>query len=165
MTALRTARLTLTPIGLDDAAFLLGLLNDPGWIANIGDRGVRDLEGARAYITDRLAGGTWFVARTSDEADGDAAVGVAGIVPTREGMDCPDLGYAILEAHAGKGYATEAAAAVLAYARSDMGLPRIAAITDPNNRASRHVLEKIGLSFEKLIDLPSYPDEPSAYYA
>jgi ribosomal-protein-alanine N-acetyltransferase len=158
--ALQTERLTLTPIGPDDAAFLLELLNDPGWIANIGDRGVRDVAGARAYIADRLAAGTWFVAR-----EGGVAVGMAGIVPTREGMDCPDLGYAILERHAGRGYATEAAAAVLAYAREKMRLPKVAAITDPKNQASRHVLEKLGLTFQKLIDLPSYPDEASAYYA
>jgi RimJ/RimL family protein N-acetyltransferase len=157
---LRTERLTLKPIGARDAAFLLELLNDPGWIANIGDRGVRDEAGAQSYITDRLAAGTWFVAH-----DGAAAVGMAGIVPTREGMDCPDLGYAVLERYAGKGYATEAAAAVLAYAREKMHLPKVAAITDPKNQASRQVLEKIGLTFEKLIDLPAYPDDPSAYYA
>lgn len=156
---LRTERLTLTPPVAEDAAFVLELLNDPGWIANIGDRGVRDLDAARDYIAERFSKSPWFVVR---DPDGEA-VGMCGIVVGREGLDSPDIGYAFLARHAGRGYATEAAAAVLAHAREALGLEKVAAITSPGNTASQRVLEKIGLRFVQMIDLPGQ-QEPSAYF-
>lgn len=156
---LQTERLTLTPPEASDAAFVLELLNDPGWIANIGDRGVRTLDGARTYIVERFSKSPWFVIR---DPEGEA-VGMCGIVVGREGLDGPDIGYALLARHAGHGYATEAARAVLAHARAVMGLSKVAAITAPGNVASQRVLEKIGLRFVQMINLPGY-DEPSAYF-
>ena len=158
--SLRTERLTLTPPVVADAAFVLELLNDPGWIANIGDRGVRDLDAARDYIVERFSKSPWFVVRT---ADGEA-VGMCGIVVGREGLDSPDIGYAFLARHAGHGYATEAARVVLAHAREQLGLEKVAAITSPGNTASQRVLEKIGLRFVEMRELPGW-DEPSAYYS
>ena len=158
MTALATERLTLTPPTLDDAAFVLELLNDPGWIANIGDRGVRTLDDARAYIADRFSKSLWLVVR---DGAGER-VGMCGLVD-REGLDHPDIGYAYLERHAGKGYATEAARAVLAHGREALGHETILAITAPGNTPSQRVLEKIGLTFVQMIDLPGH-DEPSALF-
>lgn len=43
-----------------------------------------------------------------------------------------------------KGYATEAAKACIQYAENHLGLVRIGASIDPENQASRHVLEKVG---------------------
>jgi RimJ/RimL family protein N-acetyltransferase len=159
VTEFQTERLTLTPPTADDAAFVLELLNDPGWIANIGDRGVRDLDGARAYIVDRFSKSLWLVVR---DPSGEP-VGMCGIVVGREGLDSPDIGYAVLARHSGKGYATEAARVVLKHAREVMGLPKVAAITAPGNVASQRVLEKIGLKFVQMIDLPGH-DEPSTYF-
>jgi ribosomal-protein-alanine N-acetyltransferase len=159
VTGFKTERLTLTPPTADDAPFVLELLNDPGWIANIGDRGVRDLDGARAYIDDRFSKSLWLVVR---DASGEP-VGMCGIVEGREGLDSPDIGYAFLARHAGKGYATEAARVVLRHAREAMGLSKVAAITAPENTASQRVLEKIGLKFVQMIDLPGH-DGPSAYF-
>jgi RimJ/RimL family protein N-acetyltransferase len=156
---LKTERLTLTPPEAADAAFVLELLNDPGWIANIGDRGVRTLDQARTYIVERFSKSPWFVVR---DPQGEA-VGMCGIVVGREGLDSPDIGYALLARHAGHGYATEAARAVLAHARDVMDLPKVAAITAADNVASQRVLEKIGLRFVGMIDVPGY-DEPSAYF-
>jgi RimJ/RimL family protein N-acetyltransferase len=159
VTEFRTERLTLTPPTPADAAFVLELLNDPGWIANIGDRGVRDLDGAVAYIADRFAKSLWLVVR---DASGEP-LGMCGIVQGREGLDSPDIGYAFLARHSGHGYATEAARVVLAHAREAMGLQKIAAITSPGNTASQRVLEKIGLKFVQMINLPGH-DGPSAYF-
>ena len=156
---LKTERLTLTPPEAADAAFVLELLNDPGWIANIGDRGVRTLDQARTYIVERFSKSPWFVLR---DPQGEA-VGMCGIVVGRDGLDSPDIGYALLARHAGHGYATEAARAVLAHARDVMDLPKVAAITAADNVASQRVLEKIGLRFVGMIDVPGY-DEPSAYF-
>lgn len=155
---LQTERLTLAPPTPDDAAFVLELLNDPGWVRNIGERGVRTLEQARGYIADRFSTTPWFVVR---DAAGEP-LGLCGLVE-RDGLDAPDIGYAFLERHAGKGYATEAARAVLAYARGPLGHSRILAITGPDNTASQRVLEKIGLRFVQMINLPGQ-DEPSAYF-
>jgi RimJ/RimL family protein N-acetyltransferase len=149
VTALATPRLTLSPVVEADAGFVLALLNDPGWIRHIGDRGVRSLEAAQAYIRDRFSGGVWFVAR---DAAGER-LGLCGLLQ-REGLDSPDLGYAFLQRHGGQGYATEAAAAVLAHARQTLELPKIAAITQPQNAASRRVLEKIGFRFVDKRELP-----------
>ena len=159
MTALQTERLSLTDVTAADAEFVLELLNDPGWIRNIGDRGVRTLDDARAYIAERFAKSLWLVAR---DARGEA-VGMCGIVEQREGLDSPDIGYAFLARHSGQGYATEAARVVLKHARETLGLAKVAAITSPDNTASQRVLEKIGLRFVQMMNLPGH-DEPSAYF-
>src|SRR6201996_4520372 len=115
MAMLETERLTIRRITLDDAAFMVETLNDPGFLANIGDRGVRTLGEAEAYIRDRVL--------ASYEANGfgmfrvalkenDEAVGTVGFV-RRDGLDGPDLGFAFLAEHTGKGYGHEAAAALL----------------------------------------------------
>jgi [ribosomal protein S5]-alanine N-acetyltransferase len=157
VTDLRTERLTLTDVTEADAAFVLELLNDPGWIANIGDRGVRTLDDARAYIRDRFAKSLWLVVR-----DGlGEPVGMCGLVD-RDGLDHHDIGYAFLARHSGNGYATEAARVVLEHARA-LGHPTILAITAPDNTPSQRVLEKIGLKFVQMINLPGYA-EPSALF-
>lgn len=158
MTELWTERLSLRPITEADAPFVLELLNDAGWIANIGDRGVRTLEAARGYIVDRFAPNVWFVVR---DAQGQP-LGVCGIVE-REGLGAPDLGYAFLARHCGRGYATEAAAAVLRYGRESLGLSRIVAITAPGNAASQRVLEKLGFTYAQTLEIPGYAG-PSAYF-
>jgi [ribosomal protein S5]-alanine N-acetyltransferase len=158
VTTLTTERLTLIPPTPDDAEFVLELLNDPGWLQNIGDRGVRTLDDARAYIADRFSKSLWLVAR---DAKGER-VGMCGLVE-REGLDHPDIGYAYLARHSGQGYATEAARAVLAHAREVLGLETVLAITSPGNTASQRVLEKIGLRYVQMIDLPGHA-EPSAYF-
>ena len=158
MTELATARLTLSPVVHDDAAFVLELLNDPGWLANIGDRGVRTLDDAHRYIDERFSKTLWLVVR--DQAG--ERLGLCGLVE-RDGLECPDIGYAFLARHSGHGYATEAAGAVLKHAREVIGLPKVVAITSPGNTASQRVLEKIGLRFVQMINLPGNT-EPSAYF-
>lgn len=160
MTTLRTDRLVLSPVTEADAAFVLEMLNDPGWLANIGDRGVRDLEAARAYVAERFLGKAWWVVR---DAAGGEPVGLCGIVPNRPGLDTPDLGYAFLARHSGKGYATEAAGAVLAHAMGPLGHRRLAAITTLANVPSQRVLEKLGFRREGQRRLPDHEDD-SAYF-
>jgi len=160
VTSLRTERLLLTDVTEDDAEFVVELLNDPGWIRNIGDRGVTTIEAARAYITERFGKSLWLVVR---EAATREPVGMCGLVKGREGLNFPDIGYAYLARHAGHGYATEAAAVVLRHAQEVLRIGRIAAVTGPGNVASQRVLEKIGLRFVQMIDLPGYA-EPSCYF-
>jgi RimJ/RimL family protein N-acetyltransferase len=161
MSELSTPRLRLTPVEHSDAEFVLEILNDPGWLANIGDRGVRTLEQAQGYIADRFAGKAWWVVR---DAGSGEPLGLCGVVPTRPGMETPDLGYAFLARHSGHGYATEAAKAVLDHARGALGHARLAAITTLGNTPSQRVLEKLGFVRGADRQLPDH-DDMSAYFS
>ena len=162
---LRTERLILRHLTEDDAPFILQLLNERGFIDNIGDRGVSDLDGARRYVTEgqgasyqRHGYGLWAaVLRETGET-----VGICGLVK-RDGLEDADVGYAFLESAWGKGYAREAAAATLDHARHVIGLDRVVAITKPTNKGSMAVLEKIGMRAAGMIKVPGY-DEESAYF-
>jgi ribosomal-protein-alanine N-acetyltransferase len=120
-----TARLTVRQFEEADAGFMLALLNDPGWIANIGDRGLRTIDQAGGYIRDKILAayerhgfGLWRVARKPD----DHPIGMVGLI-CRDGLDAPDLGFAFLEAHVGKGYGREAATATIGWARTGSASP------------------------------------------
>jgi len=155
MKILETERLILQQVSSDDAEVILALLNEPSFIQNIGDRGVRTLDDARAYIADRLVAsyekygfGMYLVVLKET----GAPTGLCGLVK-RDGLDNVDIGYAFLSKYWSKGYATESAIAVKKYAKNSIGLERIVGITDPNNQGSIRVLEKIGLEFEKMVRL------------
>ena len=145
---LETDRIRLAELGEADDAFVLALLNSPGFLANIGDRGVRTLADARRYICEGPATsyrehgfGLWKVTRRQD----GLAVGMSGLIK-RDSLEFPDLGYAFLPEHAGMGYATEAGAAVIALGFNAKGLARILAIVRPDNDASLRVLGKLGMT-------------------
>ncbi|MEJ6001611.1 GNAT family N-acetyltransferase [Paucibacter soli] len=147
MEVLRTERLRLRWFTLDDAPQLLALLNEPGWISNISDPGVRDLAQARDWMQSRLLDhywklghGFWALERL---ADGEF-LGLCGVFK-RDALEHPDVGYALLERHQGQGYAREAAAASLRYAHEVLGLDCVQAIIAPHNQASARVLLAIGM--------------------
>lgn len=143
----------------DDVAFMHRLLNESSFIHNIGDRGVRSLDDARAYllkgpISSYLANG-FGLYRIEVKKSGETA-GICGLVK-RATLDDPDLGYALLPECCGKGYAVEAAAATLENGHRVLGLPRILAITRPDNVASLRVLETLDFQFEGMVQWP--PDD------
>jgi len=148
---LATARLVLREMNRSDAPFILELLNEPAWLRFIGDKGVRDVEGASRYIETgprtsyaKNGFGLWLVERQGD----GLPLGICGLIQ-RDSLPDVDIGFAFSERFWGQGFAHEAAAAVLAYGRDVLGIGRIVAITDPDNRASIRVLEKIGLRQER----------------
>lgn len=153
---LETERLILRRLTVEDAPFMLGLLNEPSWLRFIGDRGVRTLEDARNYIVkgpvdmyERLGFGLYATALKEDDS---VPIGLCGLVK-RDGLEDVDIGFAFLPKFWGKGYACEAASAVMAYAKSVVGLERIVAITAVGNESAARLLEKIGLRFEKIVRL------------
>lgn len=155
MKILETKRLILQKVSLEDVGVILELLNEPSFIQNIGDRGIRTLDDARGYIADRLIAsyekygfGMYLVI----VKDTGASAGLCGLVQ-RDGLEDVDIGFAFLPRHWSKGYATEAALAVKEHAKDTIELKRLVAITDPNNQGSIRVLEKIGLEFEKVVRL------------
>jgi ribosomal-protein-alanine N-acetyltransferase len=154
MIVIRTERLVLRELDLDDAAFILELLNEPAFLRFIGDKGVRTLDGARDYMRKGPIdsyGRHGFGLYAACLLDG-TPIGICGLVK-RDGLTDADVGFAFLSRHCAKGYAAESASAVLVHARQVLRMPRIVAITAPENRGSIAVLQKIGLQFEGMIRL------------
>ena len=152
---IRTPRLAMRRFTLDDADFILALVNDPDWIRNIGDRKVRTLDEAREYLEkgpmalyERLGFGLYLVALKET----GERIGMCGLVK-RAGLDHVDIGFAFLPAWRGQGFAEEAARAVLAHAR-DLGLEKVVAIVSPENAPSIRLLEKIGMRPSGAVRLP-----------
>lgn len=153
---LTTERLRLEPFTTDDAAFALTLLNEPSFHQYIGDKGVRDLDGARRYLeTGPLASYTRHghgLLRVGLRDDA-TPIGMCGLL-RRDSCPDPDIGFAFLPAYWGQGYALEAARAVLEHGRATLKLRRIVAFTAPDNERSGRLLERIGLRFEGLETMP-----------
>lgn len=155
-----TARLQLRWLTADDAPFILRLVTGPDWLRFIGDKGVSDLDSARRYIETgpvamyrRHGFGLNRVARAED----DRAIGICGLLK-RDTLADPDLGFALLPEFYGQGYAFEAAEAVLAHARESLGLGRVAAVVQPENRGSVRLLERLG--FVRRSEISSRPGSP-----
>jgi ribosomal-protein-alanine N-acetyltransferase len=155
MNILETQRLALRHLSADDAEFLIKLLNDPAFIQNIGDRGVRTIADAHTYIQNGPAASytkNGFGLDLVILKDTGESIGICGLIK-REALEDVDIGYAFLPSYWSKGYAVESALAVKKYAKDAIGLKRLVAIVDPVNAGSIRVLEKIGFRFEKMIKL------------
>ena len=163
----QSERLLLRRAQPQDAAFMLRLLNQPSWIRNIGDRNVRSLGDAERYIDTRMLdpfrrlgfGMNVIVLKSTGEP-----IGLCGLVK-RDTLNEPDLGFALLDAYEGKGYALEAATAVLAHARGVLKLRRILAIVTPANERSVKLLTKLGFTVERRARLSPAAEELDIYVA
>ena len=154
MNILETERLFLRQFTADDAPFILELVNEPSFIRNIGDRGVHSLEDAKRYIENgpvtsyaRNGFGLYLV----QLKETGESIGMCGLIK-RPALDDVDIGYAFLPKFWSKGYAVEAARAKKEEARS-LGLKRLVAIINPDNESSIRVAEKLGMKFERMIQL------------
>jgi [ribosomal protein S5]-alanine N-acetyltransferase len=162
---LETERLVLRRLTRADAPFMLEMLNDPAFIRNVADRGVRTVAEAENYLVTKMLpsyeqhGFGFYLVELKDAR---TPIGTCGLAK-RDTVDEIDVGYGVLERYSGNGYATEAAAAVMRYARDVLGLERVVGFTSPINTRSIHVLQKLGLRYEKTIDLPGY-DSPSLVF-
>ena len=155
MNVLETDRLGLRWLNVDDAAFILELLNDSSFIRFIGDKGVRSLDDARNYILNGPVASYekfGFGLNAVDLKDSHVPIGICGILK-RDTLPHPDIGFAFLPAYWKQGYAYESAAAVMKHAREALAINEVLAITTPDNEASSRLLEKIGLRFDRLIKL------------
>ncbi|HEV7517915.1 MAG TPA: GNAT family N-acetyltransferase [Thermoanaerobaculia bacterium] len=152
---LRTDRLSLRRLSVDDAELIFRLLNEPSYLKYIGDKGVRTIADARSYILsgpvtsyEKFGFGLWLV----ETQESGVAMGMCGLLK-RDGLEDVDLGYAFLPEFWSRGYALESASAVLNYARETLGLERVVAITNVDNESSIRLLEKLGFAYEGLIRL------------
>ena len=156
MVLLETIRLRLRELTVADAAFVLALTNDPEFLVNIGDKGIRSLDDAVAFVRDgswtnqSRAGHGQFVVETRA---GGEAVGVCGLL-YREAIDVSDIGFALMPAWRGRGYALEAARALSNHGRDALGLVRITGLVRRDNRASIAVLEGLGMTCRGSAGMP-----------
>lgn len=161
MTILETDRLIITHLTVKNAPFIFELTNTQEWLQYIGDRGIKNITDAENYIINGPAAsyekhghGLYLVTLK----DTSAPVGICGIVK-RDTLEHADIGFALLPEYTGKGYAHEAASAVLAYAKETLGLKKIVAITLRANLRSVNLLAKLGLVFEKIVSFPPKEEE------
>jgi RimJ/RimL family protein N-acetyltransferase len=150
-----TKRTVLQELTSDDAEFILRLVNEPSFLANIGDKGVRTLADARDFIAD----GPWrrgqppghgqFLVELKPDRK---PIGVCGIL-YRPALDVTDFGCAFLPAYWRQGFATETLAAVIEYGRTTLGLESIVGLTAPHNEASIGILRKLGMRFDRMVQM------------
>ena len=165
MTVLETERLILRRFNTDDAPFILALLNEPSFLRYIGDKKVRTLEDARQYILNGPVAtyeNHGFGLYQVELKDSHTPIGMCGLLQ-REELPQPDIGFAFLPDFWKKGFAVEAAAAVLKDARDRLKLDRLLAIVNPDNETSIRLLEKLGFRFEQMkseVKLYALPHQP-----
>jgi [ribosomal protein S5]-alanine N-acetyltransferase len=151
MTELETKRLLVHRLTADDAEFVLTLLNEPSFLRYIGDKKVRNLEDARQYILNGPVASYerhGFGLNLVELKESHTPIGICGLLK-RDELPAPDIGFALLPDFWNKGFAFEAATAVLQDAR----LERILAITSLDNDASSNLLQRLGFRFEKVTRL------------
>ena len=152
---LTTGRLRVRALTTGDAAFIVALLNDPAFIRHIGDRGVRSDADAREYLAKGPLGSYerhGFGLCAVDLAATGEPIGICGLL-LRPDLPGPDLGFAFLPAFRARGYAFEAASAVMADAYARLGLETLLAIVNPENTESIRLLDRLGFSFERTIQM------------
>lgn len=149
-----TDRLIIAKMTLDDALFMLELLNTPNWIKYIGDRNVKTVEEAKNYMQNGVlksyeeSGFGFYKLLLKDERN--KTIGTCGLVK-REQLEDVDIGFAMLPEYEGKGYGKESAQEIMKLAKTRFNLHRIAAIVLPSNDSSVKLLEKLGLTYVKRI--------------
>jgi RimJ/RimL family protein N-acetyltransferase len=151
MKVLETERLVVRWLQVDDAPFVLELMNEPGWLRYIGNTKVKTLEQACDYIQngpskmiEELGFGLYLVTSKLDST----SMGICGLIK-RDSLDHVDLGFAFLARFGGCGYAFEAAMAIMNYERKRFELQRLLAITTPDNARSIRMLEKLKFVYER----------------
>ncbi|MGD2128221.1 MAG: GNAT family N-acetyltransferase [Lysobacterales bacterium] len=160
-----TRRLRLRWMTEDDAALALAVWNDPDFVRHVGDRGIRTLAEARQAMRDgllKLYADFGYGPYLIEALEGGPPMGLCGLFK-REYLEAPDIGYGLLPGFRGKGYALEAASAVLAHARDDLRLPQLKAIVSVANERSVRLLESLGMRAEGTLQKPGEGDDVTVY--
>lgn len=164
-TDLTTDRLRLRWLTEDDAALMLAMWNDPDFIRHVGDRRIRSLPEALQAMRDgllKLYDDYGYGPYLLEPLEGGPPMGICGLFK-RDNLEYPDIGYGLLPRYRGRGYALEAASAVLKHVRNDLGLPQIKAIVSQANRSSVRLLEKLGMQAEATLRMPGEDEDVVLY--
>jgi len=162
-----TERLTISRLSDKDAPFIYTLVNEPSFLRFIGDKQVSDKASALLYLHHgplasyrEFGYGLYRVSLTRS----NITIGICGLVK-REFLIHPDVGFAFLSQYCGKGYAYEAAVAVLEYEAKRNDLAVISAITDCDNQSSVNLLERLGFNKINGVQRPNCGVfEPAHYF-
>jgi len=145
-----TARLSAERLTAEHLPEVQRMHRDATVMAHLG--GVRDDAQTATYLArnlkhwDDYGFGLWILR----ELGGGEPVGRAVLRHLLvEGVDEVEVGYAFYPPFWGRGLATEVATACLELGRRKVGLTTIVGVTSPDNLASQHVLEKVGLAYER----------------
>lgn len=161
-----TERLILKPTDLEDVDFIFELMNTPKWIEYIGDRNIKTQNDAKQYIIDRHLPNfekNGFGSYTLILKENGSKIGSSGLFK-RESLEVVDIGFAFLPEYEGKAYGYESSKKILEAAKNEFGLKKISAITLPSNIASQKLIEKLGLSYQKMVKPFAEDDEELMYY-
>ncbi|HWM09643.1 MAG TPA: GNAT family N-acetyltransferase [Solirubrobacteraceae bacterium] len=168
MSTLETKRLVGEPASKEHRDFVVTLFGDPEvakWIWPRGREGsdavgprtpVQSEEMLLRFVADwrRHGFGWWYLReRASGELVGDVCLQRTEV----EGEPAVEIGWTLLPARWGRGYATEAARAALAYGFETAGLDEVVSFTMPHNRASRRVMEKLGMEYDRDFERAGLP--------
>lgn len=162
---IETERLKLRQFVLEDAEIIVRILNEPSFIENVGDKGVRTIEDAVAYLENgpfASYAANGFGAYLVQLKESGEPIGMCGLLK-REQFDDPDVGYTFFPEFWRQGFAAEAVAAVLEDSRRTLGIDRIIAIVSPHNAPSSRLLEKLGFSFKEITNFQPSGDEVLLY--
>ena len=150
---IKTERLRLTPMAIEDAPFVLKLVNSKLYIENIGQRNVDSISDAEEYIQTKMilhyeknGYGNYLMTRAED----GAKIGCVSLY-NREDVEGVDIGFALLPKFLRNGYAYEGSIALMKMAKDKFGLTSICAFTSKDNLDSQTLIRKLGLNFEKTI--------------
>jgi RimJ/RimL family protein N-acetyltransferase len=143
-------RLIFRPFTLDDLPKLIEQRSDPDVIRYLGGTKLQNPEALskriRFYMSCYESHGFGMCAMIWKPTG--EMIGSAGLQPL-DGTDEIEVGYSMVKEYWGKGIGTEAARAWLNHGFRDAGLERIVAVAHTGNRASRHIMEKLGMKYEK----------------
>lgn len=162
-----TERLIISEVTLNDAPFFVELMNTPSWLKYIGDRKIKTIEDAEnnlkiGILKSYQESGYGFY-KIAQKSEPNKAIGIVGLVKRKE-LEHTDIGFGFLPEYEGKGYGYESSVAIMELAKNRFKLDTILAITNPDNKSSIHLLEKLGLSFQKRIK-PFHDNEELLLFA
>lgn len=153
MKILTSQDLIISEVQLEDRQFFYNLMNSPGWLQHIGDRGIRSLKDAENHIQNNLlvsyqkhGFGLYKVCLKIDHTP----IGICGFLQ-RYYLEHPDLGFAMLPKYVGHGWMKEAANALLDHAKTKLNWTEILAITSPENERSQGLLRTLAFQEKGII--------------
>ena len=160
---METERLIIRKFTLDDTEDMDQMNLDEEVSKYTGDGGIQPIEVIRERIEKNIMGdyekhgfGRYAVVRKSN----NELLGFTGLKYLPE-LDEVDIGYRLIRSSWGKGFATEASKPFIQYGFNTLGLNKIIGLVMPENLASIRVLEKLGLTYEKMITIY---DEDCMYF-
>jgi ribosomal-protein-alanine N-acetyltransferase len=159
--AFTTERLQVRPTTIEDAMFLLELMNSPKYIKFIGDKNIHTSADAEKYIVNKMhlqLKSYGYANNTVVRKLDDQKIGTCGLY-RRDGIEGVDLGFAFLPLYEKKGYAFEACHALIVKAFKEYEIEVIKAYTSPGNKSSQILLKRLGFVAEGTMTFPREEEE------